>query len=89
MAENVIVTRKITVYGVTWCGDCRRARTVLDQSGIEYDWIDIDRDHQAEQFVKQTNGGMRSVPTIIFPDGSILVEPANYELSHKLASIPA
>jgi hypothetical protein len=27
---------------------------------------------------------MRSVPTILFPDGSILVEPTNGQLANKL-----
>lgn len=35
-------------------------------------------------FVEQTNKGMRSIPTIVFPDGSVLVEPSNAELAEKL-----
>jgi len=37
-----------------------------------------------EKFVKETNKGFRSVPTIIFPDGSILVEPSTSMLAKKL-----
>jgi len=47
-------------------------------------WIDIDQNPQAAVFVKQTNHGMRRVPTIIFPDGSILVEPDSESLRAKL-----
>ncbi|TMD77070.1 MAG: glutaredoxin-like protein, partial [Chloroflexi bacterium] len=31
------------------------------------------------------NGGMQSVPTIVFPDGSILVEPGPRELAAKFS----
>jgi mycoredoxin len=51
---------------------------------VAYRWIDIDEDEQSEQFVIRTNKGMRSVPTIIFPDGDILVEPSNAQLERKL-----
>ena len=76
---------KITVYGTTWCWDCTRARKVLDRHQIEFEFINIDKDKGAEEFVLKTNRGMRSVPTIVFPDGSILVEPSNAELEGKLS----
>jgi mycoredoxin len=76
----------IVLYGVSWCGDCRRARRVFAQIGVPYADIDIDADEKAEVFVKQVNHGNRSVPTIIFPDGSILVEPHDDELTDKLKS---
>ena len=74
----------ITIYATEWCGDCRRARKYFDKYGVAYRWIDIDDDEQAEQLVIRTNKGMRSVPTIIFPDGDILVEPSNAQLERKL-----
>ena len=74
----------ITIYATEWCWDCRRARKLLDQHAIPFRWVNIDHDPDAEKFVKQTNKGMRSVPTIVFPDGSILVEPSNQQLERKL-----
>jgi mycoredoxin len=75
---------EIIFYGTTWCFDCRRARTVLDQNKIAYTFIDIDKDAEGRKYVEQVNSGFRSVPTIVFPDGSILVEPSNNELKAKL-----
>lgn len=75
---------KITLYGAPWCGDCRRSRAFLDENKVEYDYIDIDKDEKAAEKVVEINRGMRSIPTIIFPDGSILVEPSNEELKEKL-----
>lgn len=74
----------ILMYGTTWCGACRRAKLFFEQHKIHYQWVDIDQDADGETFVKQTNNGMRSVPTIVFQDGSILVEPSSKKLADKL-----
>lgn len=76
-------TETIKIYGTTWCGDCRRAKAFFDKNQIPYAWIDIDRDPAARQLVEQLNHGNRSVPTILFPDGSILVEPRESQLVAK------
>jgi len=74
----------IKVYGTTWCPDCHRAKRVLDREQAPYQFINIDQDQTARSFVEQVNRGMRSVPTIVFPDGSILVEPRDDTLSAHL-----
>lgn len=74
----------IIIYGADWCGDCRRARRFLTQNNIKFEWINIEQDKDGEQFVLKVNKGMRSIPTIIFEDGSILVEPSNAQLAQKL-----
>jgi mycoredoxin len=79
-------SQKIVVYGTTWCPDCRRAQRVLDQAGQAYTYINIEADAQAAEYVMQVNRGSQSVPTIVFPDGSILVEPSNAQLQAKLSS---
>ncbi len=78
---------KIIMYGTTWCGDSRRAKKTFEEYQIEFDWIDIDRNKDAEIKVKEINNGNRSVPTIIFSDGSILVEPSNQTLKNKLIEL--
>lgn len=78
---------KIKVYGTPWCGDCRRARKILDERAMDYEWIDINQDKEGERYVKKTNHGNRSVPTILFPDETILVEPSNVDLKNKLDSL--
>jgi mycoredoxin len=75
------------MYGTTWCGDCRRARRVFDQHQAAYEYVDIEQDDQARAYVEQVNRGYQSVPTILFPDGSVLVEPSAAVLSAKLQEI--
>jgi mycoredoxin len=77
----------ITVYATAWCGDCHLARRVLDEHGVAYRWIDINDHPEAQAVVLAVNGGYRSVPTIVFPDGSVLVEPTRRELTARLAEV--
>lgn len=74
---------RIKVYGTKWCGDTRRALRFLDLNFISYLYIDIDEDQEARKLVEEVNNGYRSVPTIIFPDGSMLVEPTEDQLALK------
>lgn len=75
---------KIILYGTTWCYESRRARSLLEQNNITFEWIDIDYDEDGRKYVESVNRGFRSVPTIVFPDGSLLVEPSMAVLKNKL-----
>jgi len=75
---------RLIVYGTTWCPDCKRAKQFLGEQRIHYHWVDIEQDSEAMAYVEKVNQGKRIVPTIVFPDGSILVEPSNAELAEKL-----
>lgn len=77
----------IFVYGTAWCGDCMRAKRILQQFRVPFAWIDIEEDEQAAEFVETTSHGMQSVPVIVFGDGSLLVEPSNGQLVGKLRAL--
>ena len=72
------------MYSTAWCPDCKRAKNFLDTHQIEYENVDIDENPDGTPFVKKLNAGMRIIPTIIFPDGDILIEPSNAQLAKKL-----
>ena len=74
----------IKMYGTTWCGDCTRAKAFLDRKRIDYDWTNVDDEPEYQEYIKNLNNGSQRVPTIIFPDGSFLVEPTDEELADKL-----
>lgn len=74
----------IIVYGATWCPDCARAKQFFGEHRVQYRWVDIEQDSEAMTYVEEVNRGMRSIPTIVFPDGSILVKPSNAQLAQKL-----
>lgn len=75
---------KITVYGAFWCPDCHRSKQFLGEHQIPYSWVDIEEDEEGERFVMETNKGKRSIPTIVFDDGSHLTNPSNADLAVKL-----
>lgn len=79
-----MTSASVIVYGTSWCPDCRRATRLLDERQIPYAYVNIEEDTAAADYVVQLNAGNRSVPTIVFPDGSILVEPSNAALQQKL-----
>jgi glutaredoxin-like protein len=74
----------IIFYCTLWCPDCRRARRFLDERNVAYRCVDIEEDPEAATFVKQVNHGFHSVPTLVFPDGTTLVEPSTNQLAVKL-----
>ena len=78
----------ITVYGAPWCPDCRRSKQFLGEQRVPYSWVDIDKDEDGRRYVNQANDGKQIIPTIVFEDGSILVEPSNAELAAKLGISP-
>jgi mycoredoxin len=85
MANTWQTRAELTVYSTAWCVDCKIAKAVLDRHGVKYRWIDINHQPDAVETVLRLNGGYRTVPTIIFPDGRVLVEPSRRELEQALA----
>ncbi len=79
--------QEIIFYSTTWCGDCRRSRKVFQAMGVSFNDIDIEEHPEAAEIVRKVNHGKQSVPTIIFPDGSVLVEPSNAALEQKLTAL--
>jgi len=77
----------ILVYGTSWCPDCIRVRKFLDSHFVDYQWFNINEDARACAFVEKTNRGYQSVPTIVWPDGSYLVEPTLNQLITKLGLV--
>ena len=74
----------IVVYSTVWCPDCKRAKQFFGEQRVAYVNVDIEQDKKAMAFVEKINNGMRIIPTIIFSDGEILVEPTNAQLAEKL-----
>lgn len=74
----------IKLYGANWCPDCRRSKAFLTEQGVPFEYVDLEKTPEATAIVEELNNGKRIIPTIIFDDGEILVEPSNEELADKL-----
>lgn len=79
MAENAI-----TMYGTLWCTDCKRTKKFFGEQRVHYEFVDVDADKDGLALVERVNGGKQIIPTLIFGDGSVLVEPSNAVLAAKL-----
>jgi thioredoxin reductase (NADPH) len=82
-----MAAQKLIVYGAPWCPDCRRSKRFLSEMRIPYEWVDIDQEPEAGEYVSRLNGGRRIIPTIVFEDGSFLAEPTNAQLAAKLGLV--
>ena len=77
---------RIVVYTTEYCSDCLRAKKFFETNNIPYLRVGLEGDREATEFVMKVNNGYKSVPTIVFPDGSILVEPNWEELKAKFSN---
>ena len=77
----------VIMYGAEWCGDCRRSKKFLDTNNVTYTYVDVEADPEASDKVIAINGGQRSIPVIIFEDGTHLTEPSDIALKEKLESL--
>jgi glutaredoxin len=77
--------RNVKVYGADWCGMTRRTLAHLDDMGVEYEYINVDHDTAASEWVKQQNAGKEKKPTVDI-DGRVITYPTNRELEEILGS---
>ncbi|HEY8559051.1 MAG TPA: glutaredoxin family protein [Pyrinomonadaceae bacterium] len=75
----------IKVYGADWCGDTRRTLDYLDGLGIDYQYIDVESDEAASEWVKTQNDGKEIKPTLLVGK-RVLSAPSEEELNTALES---
>ena len=81
------MSTSITMYSADWCGDCVRSKRLLDSLQVSYEIIDVESVPGASEKVIEINGGKRSIPVILFPDGTHLTEPSDIDLKAKLEAL--
>jgi mycoredoxin len=74
----------VTMFTTQWCGYCVRLKKMMQREGIEFAEVDIEHDDAAADLVMQANGGNRTVPTLLFPDGSALTNPSIDQVKSQL-----
>ena len=77
----------LTMYTTQWCGFCKRLKAQLGRAGVEVSEVDIERDQAAAEFVMSVNGGNQTVPTLLFADGSTMVNPSAAQVQARLAEL--
>ena len=75
------------MYSTSWCGFCKRLKSQLAELGITFDEINIEEVPGTSEIVEKINGGNRTVPTVVFSDGSAMTNPSAKEVVAKLATL--
>ena len=86
MHDAIVDAYMLTMYTTVWCGYCRRLKDQLGRAGIDFAEVDIEHDTDAAEFVMRANGGNRTVPTLVFPDGTALTNPSLAQVQAQLAA---
>ncbi|MFI0433541.1 MAG: mycoredoxin [Candidatus Nanopelagicales bacterium] len=74
----------LTMYSTPWCGYCRRLKSQMAREGIPFVEVDIEADPAAAKFVEDANNGNQTVPTVIFPDGTVVTNPPIAAVRNKM-----
>jgi mycoredoxin len=83
--DNPNIKARLVVYGHNSCGLAHLLAKALAEHQIDHEWRDIDEgDPRFRDELRQLARGYLSVPTVIFPDGTVLVEPFPDEVLAKL-----
>ena len=76
----------VTMYTTSWCGYCFRLKKLMEREGIPFAEVDIEADESAAEIVMSANGGNRTVPTLVFADGTALTNPSIDQVKAQLAA---
>jgi mycoredoxin len=81
----------VTVYGADWCVHSLQTREELDSLGVNYDYIDVDKDKEAEEKVIRWNGGeKRKIPVVLIQQDdaeSMVIAPTRKVLEFELTRL--
>ena len=56
-SEQTRASARVVLYSTEWCGYCKQIRRFLDQKGIPYQAVDIEKDAQARKAYEALGGG--------------------------------
>jgi mycoredoxin len=77
------------MYSTEWCGYCKRLKSQLNAIGITFEEINIEEVPGTAEIVEKVNGGNRTVPTLVFSDGSAMTNPSAKQVQEKLQALGA
>jgi mycoredoxin len=75
---------QLTMYSTQWCGYCQRLKAQLGREGSTFTEIDIEHDPESAALVEKVNGGNRTVPTVVYQDGTAVTNPSLGQVKEKL-----
>ncbi len=77
----------VTMYTTQWCGYCKRLKKMMQYVGIHFAEVDIEQVPGTAEIVEKVNNGNRTVPTLVFTDGTAMTNPSLAKVQEKLAAL--
>jgi len=77
----------LRVLSTDWCPYCHILKSFLDKQEIPYEQFDVDQDADALAEINKLQNGGRTVPTVVYADGTHDVNPSAARLMEKLAAV--
>ena len=74
----------IRVTGALWSTSSHEVKDFLTRNQIPYQWLDIEKDREAQSLIESVEDENGRLPIVFFPDGTVLIEPENIELAEKV-----
>lgn len=84
MPKNLPIPDVLTVYGASWCPDCRNTQRYLDTVGVDYRYVDLGADPAARTML--ADAGHLAIPVVMTTDGAVLIEPSERELAAAIGT---
>lgn len=81
------IPSKVVMYSGEHCSDCTRSKRLLDSLGVVYEVVEVDDNPRGLEKIMEINHGLRSIPVILFEDGTHLTEPSDNALKTKLEEL--
>ncbi len=74
----------IRVIGDRWNSYSHQVKDFLARNQVPYQWLDIEREAEAQRLVNFANCPNRKLPLVLFPDGDHLIQPTNVQIAEKI-----
>ena len=74
----------IRVAGTSWSAAAFELKDFLARNRVPYRWLDVDAEPDVLRQLREYTGGEPRLPSILLPDGEILVQPGREAVAEKV-----
>ncbi|MBD2435887.1 FAD-dependent oxidoreductase [Nostoc sp. FACHB-110] len=74
----------IRIIGSRWSPKTHHIKDFLARNHTPYQWLDIESEEEAIQWISSIKCNPRHLPVVVCPDGSYLTQPSHAELAEKI-----
>lgn len=74
----------IRVLGHRWSPQTHQIKEFLAKNQVPYQWLDVEKEAEAEPLLQSSRAGQDQLPVVVFPDGSALIRPTTLQVAEKV-----